>query len=51
MKKYEVKMDVLRKGKITPEIGKVIILTLDSGQQLDAKIIRVKQDSVIAGAP
>jgi len=50
MKNYEVKMDMLRKARIRPQIGKVLVLKLDGNKEIDAKITKVEKDLVIATA-
>ncbi|MBW2974434.1 hypothetical protein KY366_01835 [Candidatus Woesearchaeota archaeon] len=47
MAKYRIDMDVLRKGKVRPQIGKVLVLSLDGGRQLEGKITQIGRDSII----
>lgn len=50
MTDYEVGVDILRKAKIRPQIGKVLVLKLDGGKEIDAKITKMEKDAVIATA-
>jgi hypothetical protein len=50
MANYEVGLKILEKAKIRPKLGKVIVLKLDGGKEIDAKIIRVENDRVIAAS-
>ncbi len=50
MKNYRVEIDMLRKARIRPQVGKVLVLKLDGGKEIDAKITKVEKDLIIATA-
>lgn len=46
MTNYEVKLDLLRKSNIRPYIGKVLVLKLSGGTEIDAKVIKMEKDTL-----